>query len=100
MKEFDEESLDNSSSSSKKEEFEDPDLEYHSLEEKSAVLITKPRAPRRASIGGKWSPEEDQLLREIVNKNGGKNWKKIASELGDTRTDVQCLHRWNKVLKV
>ena len=25
---------------------------------------------------------------------------KIAEELGSTRTDVQCLHRWNKVLKV
>jgi hypothetical protein len=24
---------------------------------------------------------------------------KVASLLGSTRTDVQCLHRWNKVLK-
>jgi myb proto-oncogene protein len=29
--------------------------------------------------------------------NGGKNWKKIAESLVD-RTDVQCLHRWQKVL--
>lgn len=26
-----------------------------------------------------------------------KNWKKIAERLKD-RTDVQCLHRWQKVL--
>lgn len=26
-----------------------------------------------------------------------KNWKKIADHLED-RTDVQCLHRWQKVL--
>jgi myb proto-oncogene protein len=27
----------------------------------------------------------------------GKNWKKIA-EFFSERTDVQCLHRWQKVL--
>ena len=32
-----------------------------------------------------------------MKKNNGKNWKKIAeSVIG--RTDVQCLHRWQKVL--
>lgn len=36
----------------------------------------------------------------MVDMHGPKNWKKIAELLGDTRTDVQCLHRWNKVLKV
>ncbi len=33
----------------------------------------------------------------MVRKYGAKNWKKIASFLKD-RTDVQCLHRWQKVL--
>jgi len=28
---------------------------------------------------------------------GPKNWKRIAERL-DCRTDVQCLHRWQKVL--
>ncbi len=32
-----------------------------------------------------------------MRKHGGKNWKKIAEELPG-RTDVQCLHRWQKVL--
>ena len=29
--------------------------------------------------------------------NGAKNWKKIAKRMPN-RTDVQCLHRWQKVL--
>ncbi|KAL7478515.1 hypothetical protein ACHAW6_004279 [Cyclotella cf. meneghiniana] len=52
---------------------------------------------RRASTG-KWSPEEDATLRSAVSNNSGKNWKKIALHLPG-RTDVQCLHRWQKVLK-
>ena len=52
---------------------------------------------RRASMG-KWTEEEDDLLREAVADYGGKSWKKIASRLSG-RTDVQCLHRWQKVLK-
>lgn len=52
---------------------------------------------RRASMG-KWTEREDETLRRAVKEYGGKNWKKIASRLPD-RTDVQCLHRWQKVLK-
>jgi len=52
---------------------------------------------RRASMG-KWTEEEDDLLRRAVNEFGGRSWKKIAMRLNG-RTDVQCLHRWQKVLK-
>jgi len=52
---------------------------------------------RRASMG-KWSEEEDNALRLAVKEFGGKNWKKIASRLKG-RSDVQCLHRWQKVLR-
>lgn len=52
---------------------------------------------RRASMG-KWTIEEDDKLREAVADYGGKSWKKIAIRLKN-RTDVQCLHRWQKVLK-
>mmetsp|Transcript_37678 Transcript_37678/g.117872 ORF Transcript_37678/g.117872 Transcript_37678/m.117872 type:complete len:547 (-) Transcript_37678:1794-3434(-) len=55
--------------------------------------------PRKPSQGGKWSKEEDARLKGIVQEHGAKNWKKIAELLGHTRSDVQCLHRWNKVLK-
>lgn len=36
-------------------------------------------------------------MRKLVQQYGAKNWKRIASYLRD-RTDVQCLHRWQKVL--
>ena len=52
---------------------------------------------RRASMG-KWTTEEDDKLRRAVTDFQGKSWKKIASRLPG-RTDVQCLHRWQKVLK-
>lgn len=52
---------------------------------------------RRASMG-KWTEEEDDLLRQAVADFQGKSWKKIASRLSG-RSDVQCLHRWQKVLK-
>jgi hypothetical protein len=52
----------------------------------------------RSTSRGKWNPEEDQLLREAVQKFGGRNWKRI-SEVLVGRTDVQCLHRWQKVLR-
>jgi myb proto-oncogene protein len=49
------------------------------------------------STKGHWTKEEDLMLADAVKKNGGKNWKKIAESLPG-RTDVQCLHRWQKVL--
>ena len=47
---------------------------------------------------GKWTPHEDELLKDAVEKFSGRNWKRI-SECLDGRTDVQCLHRWQKVLR-
>ena len=44
-----------------------------------------------------WSKEEDTILSKAVAVNKGKNWKRIAEALPG-RTDVQCLHRWQKVL--
>jgi hypothetical protein len=32
-------------------------------------------------------------------EHGAENWKKVATKLGPTRTDVQCFHGWNKVIK-
>ncbi|DAZ92581.1 TPA: hypothetical protein N0F65_012811 [Lagenidium giganteum] len=52
-----------------------------------------------SNSASKWLRDEDERLRDAVNKYGGKNWKLIAEALGNGRTDVQCLHRWNKVLK-
>ena len=52
-----------------------------------------PNGPR-----GKWTIEEDRVLKQAVEDNMGRNWKKISEHIPG-RTDVQCLHRWQKVLK-
>ena len=44
-----------------------------------------------------WTPEEDRLLCDLINTFGAKSWKSIAKHF-PTRTDLQCLHRWQKVL--
>lgn len=54
--------------------------------------------PDSATSRGKWTADEDEILRQAVFKHGGRNWKKISDYL-DGRTDVQCLHRWQKVLR-
>jgi len=46
---------------------------------------------------GTWSTEEDVALTNAVAMHGAKNWKKISNQVPG-RTDVQCLHRWQKVL--
>ncbi|XWS72566.1 hypothetical protein CRYUN_Cryun02cG0050800 [Craigia yunnanensis] len=53
--------------------------------------------PTRRSTKGQWTAEEDETLCKAVQRFKGKNWKKIAECFKD-RTDVQCLHRWQKVL--
>jgi len=52
----------------------------------------------RITCRGNWTMEEDEKLRKAVAEFGGRNWKKIAEQIRD-RTDVQCLHRWQKVLR-
>ncbi|XP_074541157.1 transcriptional activator Myb isoform X2 [Halichoeres trimaculatus] len=45
----------------------------------------------------RWTREEDEKLKKLVELNGSEDWKLIASLLSN-RTDVQCQHRWQKVL--
>ncbi|KAJ4842673.1 hypothetical protein Tsubulata_014892 [Turnera subulata] len=52
--------------------------------------------PIRRAKGG-WTQEEDETLRKAVATFKGKSWKKIAEFFPD-RSEVQCLHRWQKVL--
>ena len=47
---------------------------------------------------GKWTSEEDEILKELVLNYGGKCWKKIAEHIKG-RTEIQCLHRWTKILQ-
>ncbi|GAV85574.1 Myb_DNA-bind_6 domain-containing protein, partial [Cephalotus follicularis] len=60
-------------------------------------VIGRMRGPTRRSTKGGWTEEEDKVLAVSVEKFNGKNWKKIA-ECVPHRSDVQCLHRWQKVL--
>jgi Myb-like DNA-binding domain len=76
---------------------EDIDNEDTGEFDETSYKMPSIKSYRRASMG-KWSEDEDELLRQAVNEFGGKNWKKIASKLRG-RTDVQCLHRWQKVLR-
>ena len=52
---------------------------------------------RKRSQKARWTQEEDKLLRALVKENDAKNWGKICESFPE-RTDVQCLHRWQKVL--
>ncbi|KAJ6382856.1 hypothetical protein OIU77_031307 [Salix suchowensis] len=61
------------------------------------LLHGRTSGPARRSTKGQWTAEEDEILRKAVQRFKGKNWKKIAECFKD-RTDVQCLHRWQKVL--
>merc|ERR1719502_1346489 len=55
-------------------------------------------APRYRKPPVKWSKEEDEQLRSLVDSHGPKNWKRIAEALPD-RTDIGCMQRWKKVLQ-
>ncbi|TVU36771.1 hypothetical protein EJB05_18718 [Eragrostis curvula] len=79
--------------------------------------LRRTSGPIRRAKGG-WTPEEDDTLRKAVEAFKGRNWKKIglekkpeyifsspkvsvsiyAAEYFPDRTEVQCLHRWQKVL--
>lgn len=58
--------------------------------------------PMQSAGRGRWTPEEDDLLRQAMadREAGGnvKSWKEVAAEyFQGTRSDVQCMHRWQKV---
>ncbi|XP_057449950.1 transcription factor MYB3R-5-like isoform X2 [Lotus japonicus] len=64
----------------------------------TSPLETTPDARIKAQVRRScWTEEEDNLLIETVKKHDGRSWKKIATYLPG-RTDVQCMHRWQKVL--
>ena len=62
--------------------------------------LTKSPVKQQKHVNGKWSKAEDDALRTVVKDLGGKNWKRISQlAFSGSRTDVQCLHRWQKVLR-
>ncbi|KAL3979840.1 acetoacetyl-CoA synthetase [Sarotherodon galilaeus] len=56
-----------------------------------------PKPGKRQLGKTRWTREEDEKLKKLVEHHGAEDWKVIASLLTN-RTDVQCQHRWQKVL--
>jgi hypothetical protein len=52
------------------------------------MVECRPRVPRQ-----KFSPEEDERLRELVSVHGEQNWHLISAELGNRRARP-CKERW------
>jgi hypothetical protein len=52
-------------------------------------VLSQYRPPRK----NKWSPEEDEQLRNAVRMSGTDSWSKISSFV-PTRTGKQCRERW------
>ncbi|XP_039012199.1 transcription factor MYB3R-1-like [Hibiscus syriacus] len=72
-------------------------LRYRDGTQRIRPIHGRTTGPTRRSTKGHWTAEEDDILRKAVQYFKGKNWKKIAECFKD-RSDVQCLHRWQKVL--
>nr|XP_055038488.1 myb-related protein A isoform X1 [Misgurnus anguillicaudatus]XP_055038490.1 myb-related protein A isoform X1 [Misgurnus anguillicaudatus] len=72
---------------------EDEDDERHSTDPESR----DPKNSKKTLCKIKWSREEDEKLKKLVEQHGTDGWKLIAGYF-PTRTDGQCQHRWQKVL--
>ncbi|XP_017572207.1 myb-related protein A isoform X1 [Pygocentrus nattereri] len=72
---------------------EDEDDERHSTDPESR----DPKNSKKMLCKVKWSREEDERLKKLVEQHGTDAWKLIANYF-PTRTEGQCQHRWQKVL--
>jgi hypothetical protein len=71
-----------------------------SVRKTEAANASRPQKKKSTLGGGKWTKAEDAQLCEAVKAIGPKNWRRISAEfLQGRRSDVQCLHRWQKVLR-
>ncbi|XP_025002827.2 myb-related protein A isoform X3 [Gallus gallus] len=72
---------------------EDDDFQYadHDYE------ISQQRSLKKICNRVKWTRDEDEKLKKLVEQNGTDDWAFIASHL-QNRSDFQCQHRWQKVL--
>ncbi|XP_056307085.1 myb-related protein A isoform X1 [Danio aesculapii] len=72
---------------------EDEDEDHHSTDPDSR----EPKNSKKTLCKIKWSRDEDEKLKKLVEQHGTDGWKLIANYF-PTRTDGQCQHRWQKVL--
>lgn len=56
---------------------------------------------REGGLKRRWTKQEDEKLCNAVKQVGTHDWKQIAEIhlAGHGRSDVQCCHRWQKVLR-
>ncbi|XP_046879499.1 myb-related protein A isoform X2 [Hypomesus transpacificus] len=72
---------------------EDEDEELHSTDPEN-----KDRSKDKKTLFKvKWSRDEDERLKKLVEQHGTDSWKSVANYFPG-RTDGQCQHRWQKVL--
>ncbi|PHZ09636.1 uncharacterized protein RHIMIDRAFT_184432, partial [Rhizopus microsporus ATCC 52813] len=45
---------------------------------------------------GKWTPEEDQQLKDAVKQYSAEGWAAIAARV-PARSRIQCLQRWKRL---
>ncbi|XP_015208871.1 myb-related protein A isoform X3 [Lepisosteus oculatus] len=74
---------------------EDEEEELFSLDAESRLAVKK--NSRKLMNKVKWTREEDEKLRKLVEEHGTDAWGLIAVHF-PKRTDGQCQHRWQKVL--
>ncbi|XP_061569696.1 myb-related protein A isoform X2 [Cololabis saira] len=77
-------------------------VKSRSIDEDEELLSTDPESKEKGKdkktlCKVKWSRDEDEKLKKLVEQHGTESWKSIASFF-QGRTDGQCQHRWQKVL--
>ncbi|XP_013995454.2 myb-related protein A isoform X1 [Salmo salar] len=55
------------------------------------------KCPKKSLQKVKWSREEDERLKRLVDEHGADDWNVIADNF-KKRSESQCQHRWQKVL--
>jgi hypothetical protein len=60
-------------------------------------VVLDPNIDRASGRTGKWAEDEDNELRDAVQRHGSKDWSAIAA-LVPGRTKGQCNQRWRDVL--
>jgi hypothetical protein len=58
--------------------------------------VLDPNIALTAGRTGKWTPDEDDKLKDTVERHGGKNWDEITA-LVPGRSQKQCRNRWHYV---
>ncbi|XP_074478788.1 myb-related protein A isoform X1 [Sebastes fasciatus] len=71
----------------------DKDEEHHSTDQESK----EKSKDKKTLCKVKWSRDEDEKLKKLVEQHGADSWK-LISNFFPGRTDGQCQHRWQKVL--